>query len=248
VPNLNRVQLFVTCIIDSLFPEVGEATVAVLERLGLTVEFPEAQTCCGQPGYNAGFRASARDLALRFLDVFEPSPAPIVTPSGSCAAMVIHGYPDLLRDDPVNFARAQALAARTFEFSHFLVGVLGVDPATVGAASAFTGRVTFHTACHLTRGLRQGADGPRLLQAVPGAEVVPLPHADECCGFGGLFAVKHGEVSAAMLDKKLANVRDTAAATLVSCDMSCLLHLEGGLRRDGAPVRCLHLAEVLARQ
>jgi L-lactate dehydrogenase complex protein LldE len=247
VPTISRVQLFITCIIDSLFPEVGEATVAVLERLGLTVEFPAAQTCCGQPGYNAGFRADARALALRFLDVFEGSPAPIVTPSGSCAAMVIHGYPDLLRDDPVNFKRAQALAARTYEFSQFLVEVLGVDPAEVAGASTFTGRATFHTACHLTRGLGQGAAGQALLAAVPGAQVVPLPHADQCCGFGGLFAVKHGDVSAAMLDKKLDHVRATAADTLVSCDMSCLMHLAGGLRRDQAPVRCLHLAEVLAQ-
>lgn len=220
---------------------------AVLERLGVAVDFPAAQTCCGQPGYNAGFRPEARDLALRFLDVFEPSPAPIVTPSGSCAAMIIHGYPDLLRDDPVNFKRAQALAARTYEFSQFLTEALGVDPAAVGAASHFAGRATFHTACHLTRGLGLGAAGQTLLAAVPGAEVVPLPHADECCGFGGLFAVKHGEVSSAMLDKKLSNVRATEAGTLVSCDMSCLMHLEGGLRRDQAPVRCLHLAEVLAQ-
>ena len=219
----------------------------VLERLGVEVEFPAEQTCCGQPGYNAGFRPEARDLALRFIDVFEKSPAPIVTPSGSCAAMIIHGYPDLLRDDPANLKRAEAVAARTYEFSQFLVEALGVDPAIVGAASKFTGKATFHTACHLTRGLGQGAAGQALLAAVPGAEVVPLPRADTCCGFGGLFAVKHGEVSSAMLDNKLANVRATGAEALVSCDMSCLMHLEGGLRRDQAPVRCLHLAEVLAQ-
>src|SRR5690349_9221082 len=164
VPKIERVQLFITCIIDSLFPSVGEATVAVLERLGVAVDFPEAQTCCGQPGYNAGFREAARDLALRFLDVFEPSPAPIVTPSGSCAAMVIHGYPDLLRDEPANFKRAQALAARTYEFSQFLTEALQVDPAEAAAASKFTGRTTFHTACHLTRGLGMGAAGQTLLK------------------------------------------------------------------------------------
>ncbi|MCC7358867.1 MAG: (Fe-S)-binding protein [Anaerolineales bacterium] len=247
MPTIPRVQLFITCIIDSLFPEVGEAVVTVLERLGVAVEFPAEQTCCGQPGYNAGFRPQARDLALRFLDIFEQSPAPIVTPSGSCAAMIIHGYPDLLRDDPVNCKRAEAVAARTYEFAHFLVAVLGVDPATVAATSTFTGKATFHTACHLTRGLGQGAAGQALLAAVPGADVVPLPQAEVCCGFGGLFAVKHGEVSAAMLDNKLANVRATGAEALVSCDMSCLMHLEGGLRRDHTAVRCLHLAEVLAR-
>ncbi len=252
-----RVQFFVTCIVDSLYPAVGEAMVSVLERLGVEVEFPEAQTCCGQPNYNAGFRREARQLALHFLDVFAPpSPGgrgargegelPIVTPSGSCAAMVVHGYPDLFaaERDPRNLARAQAVAARTYEFSQFLVEVLKVGPAQLG--SRFDGKLTYHPSCHLLRGLGVKDAAQKLLAGVQGAEVVPLPNAEECCGFGGLFAVKHGDISGAMLDKKLENVRASGAQTVVGCDMSCLMHMQGGLSRHGSPVRCMHLAEVLA--
>ncbi len=237
-----RVQLFVTCIIDSLFPHVGEAVVEVLERLGVAVEFPEAQTCCGQPGYNGGFRAEARDLALKFMTVFEKSNAPIVTPSGSCAAMLIHGYPDLFADDPPNLARAQALAARTYEFAQFLVEVLKVDD--LGAK--FNGSLTYHPSCHLARGLGIKVAPLQLLSKVRGAEFTPLPNADECCGFGGLFAIKHSDISGAMLDKKLDNLRASKATTLVGCDMSCLMHIQGALSRDESRVRCVHLAEVLA--
>jgi L-lactate dehydrogenase complex protein LldE len=245
-PPQPRVQLFITCIIDSLFPEVGEAVVRLLERHGVGVDFPEAQTCCGQPGYNAGFRGEARRLALSFIDLFERLPHPVVTPSGSCAAMVVHGYPDLFFDDPPNHARAEALAQRTYELSQYLVDVLGLDPAAVGGASPFHGRVTYHPSCHLSRGLGVTEAPLRLLAAVPGAEVTPLPQAAECCGFGGLFAVKHGDISAAMLDKKLESVKASGATTLVCADMSCLMHMQGGLRRDGSPVQCLHLAQVLA--
>ena len=245
-PKFSKVQLFVTCIVDSLFPEVGEATVAVLERLGLEVEFPEAQICCGQPGYNAGFRADARRLALHTLAVFEASPAPVIVPSGSCAAMVVHGFADLFQDDPPNLARAHALAARTFEFSQFLIDILGLDPATVTGGTRLDETVTFHTSCHLLRGLEVKDAGQKLLGAVPGITLVPLPAADQCCGFGGLFSVKHGDISSAMLDNKLAAVRTTGASTVVACDMSCLMHMQGGLSRDGSLVRCRHLANVLA--
>ncbi len=242
MPKLARVQLFITCIVDSLYPEVGEAVVDVLERLGVDVDFPEAQTCCGQPGYNAGFRAEAHQLAVNFLDAFEKSDAPIVTPSGSCAAMVIHGYADLFADDPSNLARAKALAARMYEFSQFLVDVLGVTH--VGAK--FDGKLTYHPSCHLLRGLSVKEAAPRLLAHVDGAEVVPLPNAEECCGFGGLFSIKHGDISGAMLDRKLESVRATGAQTVVGCDMSCLMHMQGGLSRDGSQVRCVHLAEALS--
>lgn len=237
-----RVQLFITCIADTLFPQVGEAVVEVLERLGLEVAFPEAQTCCGQPAFNGGFQTEAREVALRFLDVFEPTaPDPIVTPSGSCAAMVVHAYAELFRDDPVNRARAEAVAARTYEFAQFLVEGLGVTD--VGAR--FEGALTYHASCHLLRelGVR---DAPRaLLAKVRGAEVKPLTGAEECCGFGGLFAVKYGALSGAILDKKLENLAASGAETLVGCDMSCLMHIQGGLHRDGRNIQCLHLAEVL---
>lgn len=241
-----RVQLFVTCIIDSLFPQVGESVVTVLERLGVEVLFAEAQTCCGQPGYNAGFRPEARRLALNVLDLFESTHEPIVVPSGSCAAMLVHGFADLFADDPPQLARAQALAARTYEFSQFLIDVLKLDPAAVAGGSVLSGRVAYHGACHLARGLGVREAAPRLLGALPGAEVVTFAGADECCGFGGLFSVKHGDVSAAMLDKKLTNLRASQPATLVSCDMSCLMHISGALRRDGSAIDCRHLAEVLA--
>ncbi len=222
----------------------------VLERLGLEVLFPESQTCCGQPGYNSGFQAEARRLALHALDVFERSPAPVVIPSGSCGAMVVKGYPHLFAHEPALLARAQALAARTYEFSQFLTEVLNVDLATVLAAqpeqAAPAGKFTYHAACHLVRELGVTDAATRLLGAVPGLELVPLPGVEQCCGFGGLFAVKHDAISTAMLDKKLAYVRQTGAATVVGCDMSCLMHMQGALSRDGATIRCVHLAEVLA--
>jgi L-lactate dehydrogenase complex protein LldE len=238
-----HIQLFVTCIVDSLFPEVGEAVVTVLERLGVEVRFLEAQTCCGQPAYNGGFRAESKQVALKFLEVFEPTaPDPIVVPSGSCAAMVTHAYADLFRDDPANLARAQAVAARTYEFAQFLVDVLGVTD--VGAR--FAGKLTYHASCHLLR-YQHVIDQPRaLLARVAEAEVLPLTGAEECCGFGGLFAIKHGPLSGAILDKKIENLTAAGAQTLVGCDMSCLLHIQGGLHRDGVPVQCRHLAEILA--
>jgi L-lactate dehydrogenase complex protein LldE len=239
-----RVQLFITCIVDSIYPLVGEAVVQVLERLGVEVEFPEAQTCCGQPGYNAGFRDEARQLALNFLDVFEKSEAPVVTPSGSCAAMIVHGFPDLFAEDAPNLARAKALAARTYEFSQYLVDVLQVE----AVEARFSGSLTYHPSCHLLRGLVVKEAPQKLLAHVQGAEVISLPNAEECCGFGGLFAIKHGDVSSAILDRKLESIRATKAGTVVGCDMSCLMHIQGALTRDNSLVRCLHLAEVLVKR
>jgi L-lactate dehydrogenase complex protein LldE len=242
-----RAQLFINCLADSLFPEVGEAVVTVLERLGLRVDFRAAQTCCGQPAYNGGFWDEARRMAEGFLDTFaDTAPDPVVAPSGSCAAMVRHGFPALFADQPARRRQAQELAARTYELSQFLVEVLGVDDAGQALGAGFDGRLTYHPACHLTRGLGVVEAPLRLLRTVRGAEVVPLPNASDCCGFGGLFAVKHGDVSAAILDAKLENVRATGADALVSADLSCLMHLAGGLRRDGSGIRCLHLAQVLA--
>lgn len=238
-----RVQLFVTCIVDSLYPQVGEATVTVLERLGLEVCFLEAQTCCGQPAYNGGFWNESRQVAVHFLEVFEATaPDPIVCPSGSCAAMVTHGYLDLFKDDAKNLARAQALAARTFELSQFLVDIMGVTD--VGAHAS--GKLTYHPSCHLLRFLHVAEQPRQLLSNVRSAEVVPLPAAEECCGFGGLFAIKHSDISGAILDKKIENIQKTGAPILVGCDMSCLMHIQGGLSRDKVDVQCQHLAEILA--
>ncbi len=239
---MNEVLLFITCIVDSLYPEVGEATVGVLERLGMTVEFPEGQTCCGQPAYNAGYRPEARQLAEQFLAVFERQPdLPIVTPSGSCAAMLVHGYPDLFRDDPALRARAEAIAGRTYELTQYLVDVLGVTD--VGAQ--WEGTLAYHPSCHALRGLGVVEAPRRLLENVRGATLVPLPGADECCGFGGLFSIKHGDISSAMLQQKIKGIRASGAATVVTGDASCLMHMNGGLSRQGLPQRVKHIAEVL---
>lgn len=237
------VQLFITCIVDALYPDVGEAAVAVLERVGVKAEFPMAQTCCGQPGYNAGYRADARPVALHFLDVFSRTEGPIVTPSGSCAAMIKHGYPDLFADDPLNRPRARAVAARTFEFSQFLVHELGVTD--VGAH--YEGALTYHPSCHLLRGLGEREAPLILLKHVRGAALVELPGAEECCGFGGLFSVKQPEVSGEMLARKMNNLRAGNAPLAVTCDAGCLTHLNGGLHRAGNAQRVVHLAEILAK-
>jgi L-lactate dehydrogenase complex protein LldE len=239
---MTKVLFFVTCIIDSLYPEIGEAAVGVLERLGVTVEFPEAQVCCGQPAYNAGFRPEARAVAQQFMAAFEPWPdLPIVTPSGSCAAMLIHGNHDLFRDDPALAARAEALAARIYEFTQYLVDGLGVTD--VGAR--WPGQLAYHAACHSLRGLGV-LDAPlRLLENVREAEVVPLPGADECCGFGGLFSIKYGNLSSAILERKLRLIHSSGAATIVTGDASCMMHMNGGLSRQGTSQRVVHIAEIL---
>ncbi len=240
--DLITVQLFITCIIDSLYPDIGEAVVKVLERVGARVEFPTAQTCCGQPAYNGGYRADARAVALHFLDVFSQTGGPIVTPSGSCAAMIEHGYPDLFADDPINLPRANALAARTFEFSQYLVHQLGITD--VGAR--YDGALTYHPSCHLLRGLREKGAPLALLSRVRGATILELPGAEECCGFGGLFSVKMPDGSGEMLARKIDNIRATAAPVVVTSDASCLTHINGGLHRQGGAQRVAHLAEILA--
>lgn len=222
-----RVALLVTCLVDTLSPQVGRATVTVLERLGHEVVFPRDQTCCGQLHRNSGHAEEAAVLEARLADVFADAEA-VVVPSGSCAAHVR--------------AHGGALAERVFELSELLVDRLGVED--VGAR--FDGRITYHPTCHSLRLLRLGDQPLRLLRAVEGLELVPLPDATECCGFGGMFAVKNADVSSAMLRDKLAAVTATGADAVCACDASCLLHIGGGLERGGSPVRALHLAEVLA--
>jgi L-lactate dehydrogenase complex protein LldE len=229
----------VTCLGDALFPDAGVATVRLLRRLGVAVEFPAAQTCCGQPHFNSGFRDDARDLARHTLRTFDDGRL-VVTPSGSCAAMVKLEYPELFHDDPAWHARAADLAARTHELSDFLVNVLRVDD--VGAR--FEGRVTYHMACHL-RGLGLLTEPERLLRRVRGLEYVPLERADECCGFGGSFAVRFPGISGAMVGDKAGFIEKTGAAAVVATDAGCLMNIAGCLRRRGSRVRALHLAQVL---
>ncbi len=238
-----EVALFATCLVDQLFPHVADAAVAVLRRAGVKVGFPQAQTCCGQVAFNDGFWPQARALAVRFLETFEAAEA-IVTPSGSCAAMVREFYPRVLRDDPALAARATALARRTYELSEYLVTVLDWED----AAARFPHRVVYHPSCHGLRTLGVSAQPLRLLRRVAGLELRPLRNAEECCGFGGMFAVKYAALSSAMLDAKIAAIEESAAEFVTATDVSCLMHIDGGLRRRGSAVRTIHLAEILAAQ
>jgi L-lactate dehydrogenase complex protein LldE len=240
-----RVALFVTCLSDTLFPDTGKATVAVLERLGHEVVFPEAQTCCGQMHANSGYQTEAVPLVRRFVRIFgDPSFDAVVTPSGSCAAMVHDQYPRLaaLAGDGELAAGVEDLGSRVFELSQFLVDRLGVED--VGAS--FPHCVTYHPTCHSLRLLKVGDAPLRLLRAVRGIDLVELPEATSCCGFGGTFAVKNADTSTAMLADKLRAVLDTGAEVCTSLDNSCLMQIGGGLSRQRSGVRPVHLAEILA--
>jgi L-lactate dehydrogenase complex protein LldE len=240
-----RAALFITCFNDTLFPGVGRATVAVLERLGVEVAFPEEQTCCGQMHWNTGYQLEAAPLARRFVRTFADAEA-IVCPSASCAGMVREAYPRLaaLAGDG-ELARASAeVLPRGYELTEFLVDVLGAED--VGAS--FPHRVTYHPTCHSLRALHVGDRPQRLLRAVHGIDLVELEEAGECCGFGGTFAVKNADTSVAMLSDKLRHVLDTRAEVCAAADTSCLMHIGGGLRRQRAGTRTMHLAEILAAQ
>ncbi len=236
-----RASLLVTCLVDLLYPEVGVAMVRLLRRLGVTVDVPSNQTCCGLPLFNSGYRREAARVAKRTIPLFRSSEH-VVVPSGSCAWMVKKEYPGLLHDDPVGKAEAEALAGRTYELSQFLVTVLGVTR----VASDFRGKVTYHDSCHLLRGLGESSTPRTLLANLEGVEVIELPGADECCGFGGSFSVRLPEVSTSILQKKIANIEKTGAECLVACDAGCIMQMGGGLTRNGSSVQALHLAQLLA--
>jgi L-lactate dehydrogenase complex protein LldE len=234
---MSTAALFVTCVADQLFPDTAMATVRVLEAAGVTVEFPAAQTCCGQPAYTAGEPDAAARLARHHLDVFAPYDA-VVAPSGSCAAMVRHHYTELL---PSRGAEVDALAAKTFEVTEYLVDVLGIDD--IGARLDTT--VTVHDACHGLRALRI-TNQPRALLAHAGATIVEMTEADTCCGFGGVFALNYPEVSTRLADAKLGHARTTSARWLASTDLACLMHLDGRRRRTGGGPEPVHVATLLA--
>jgi len=230
-----RVSLFVPCYTDTLFPEAAIATVRLLERLGHEVEFREEQTCCGQIHANSGYERDARRLAERFVRIFGDADV-VVAPSASCVGTVRDHY------ERLGVAGAAELAPRVLELSELLVGRLGADD--VGAS--FEGRVAYHPTCHSLRAIRVGDKPVRLLRKVRGLDLVDFPHADECCGFGGTFAVKNADVSAAMLADKVAALEASGADVVAATDGSCLMHIGGGLARSGSPIRALHLAEILA--
>lgn len=235
-----RIALFITCLADVLRPEAGRATVRLLRRLGHDVTFPAGQTCCGQPFYNSGFADLARRQAQQTIAALDDCET-VVLPSGSCAAMIKLEFPHLLRDDPGWHERAAGLAARTFELGDLLVNRLKLTD--VGAK--FDGKVTYHYACHL-RGLGLSDECEMLLKSVGGLTYLPLSRMDQCCGFGGSFAVRYPEISTAMVDDKVKCIEQTGAEFVVSTDTGCLMNIGGRLRRRGSRVRPLHLAEVLA--
>ena len=236
-----RIGLFVTCLTDTLFPDTGKAMVTVLERLGHQVEFPMGQACCGQMHLNSGYRREAAGMVPRFARAFGDYEA-IVTPSASCGAMIPDSYPSLAQDDPALARDLTALVPRVHDLATFLTGVLGTED--VGAR--FPHRVTYHPTCHSLRLLRVGDRPLRLLRRVAGIDLVELPDAEVCCGFGGTFAIKNGAVSTAMLADKMRAVLTTGAEVCTAGDSSCLMHIGGGLSRLRAGVRTVHLAEILA--
>lgn len=240
----SKAQLFVTCIIDTLYPEIGESVVQLLEESGVVVEFPTDQTCCGQPAFNAGMRSEARQMAKHTIQVFENFPGDIVIPSGSCTGMVKHGYLELFADDPAWLLRAQEMAARTYEFTEYLVDILGIEQFN----AQFQGQVTYHSSCHLLRDIGIDRQPQVLLKNIEGANFIPLPKREECCGFGGLFSIEHPEISKEMLDRKIHNFLETGADTLVACDAGCIAHISGGLHRKNLDRQVMHIAELLVNR
>jgi L-lactate dehydrogenase complex protein LldE len=238
-----RVALFITCLGDQFFPQVGECVVKILRRLGVEVTFDPRQTCCGQPAFNTGYRQEAREVAEGVLDLFDDADY-IVAPSGSCTSMMRVFYPELFRGDAAKLAKVERLRTRLFEFSEFLVKILKVED--LGAS--FPHRVAYHDSCHLLRELHIEDEPRRLLRAVRNVELVDLQDNQLCCGFGGTFSVKFPEVSVAMGKDKLRAAVTAGAEYLVANDSGCLMHLAGLIHRQGLRLKTLHLAEVLAQQ
>ena len=243
------ISLFIACYNDTLFPNTGKAVVAVLERLGHRVEFRREQTCCGQMHYNSGYHRDALRLMRHFLDVFDGAET-ICAPSSSCVSMIRDHFPKLAEklteksDSPELRERVAALVPRVFEFSELLVDKLGIED----AGAFFPHSVTFHASCHGLRSLKLGDKPVRLLRAVRGLRLVELPESDQCCGFGGVFAIKNADVSAAMLSDKTQAILSSGAEVCTACDNSCLMHIYGALHRQRTGVRTLHLAEILAAE
>jgi len=237
-----QVSLFVTCLAETFYPRAAIAVVKVLEHLGCEVDFPSAQTCCGQPQYNNGFHAETADLARRMIRIFEHS-GRVVTPSGSCAAMVRDYYPELLHDDPAYAQGARELADKTFEFIEFLVNDMRVDFKSMNLR--WSGTVTYHYSCHL-RGLGVTNEAEQVIEAIGDLDYRPLRKKEQCCGFGGTFAVKYPEISGTMVRDKVQCIGETGADYVISNDSGCTMNLAGSCRRESAGVRFITLAEILA--
>lgn len=240
-----KVALFVTCLADLFFPEVGKSVVRVLEGQGVEVDVPLQQTCCGQPAYNSGYPEESREAARHFVRMFAPymdGEWVIVLPSGSCAAMIREVYPKLLADEPERLELLLRIRGRVYEFSEFLVHCLGVER----IAAAYPAKATVHHSCHMSRVLGLREEPLKVLEQVQGLELVPLSNAEDCCGFGGTFAVKMPHISTAMGEEKLQHIGETEADVVVTSDLGCLMHLSGLARRTGRPLVFKHVAQILA--
>ena len=236
-----KVSLFIPCLVEHFHPQIGEATARVLARANVELDYPEGQTCCGQPQYKTGQRKHARKLARHFLDIFEGAEA-VVSPSGSCVSMVRNYYPELFRDEARWYDRAVELGKRVFEFTEFLVNVLGVTD--VGAS--WNGKAVYHDSCQVSRALGIRREPRALLSHVRGLELLEMEQAEVCCGFGGTFSLQFPAVSEAMVEEKVSHITATAAQFVISAEVSCLMNIGGYLEKQGHPVRAIHIAEVLA--
>lgn len=236
-----KASLFITCVADAMYANIGKSAVKVLRKLGVELDFPKKQTCCGQPGYNSGYFEETKRSAKHMIEVFKDSEH-VIFLSGSCAAMVRETYIDLLKDEPEWQERAKDLAKRTFEFSEFIVKVLKVT--NLGAE--LKAKATYHHSCHMTRELKVVDEPIQLLSNVKGLEFVELPYKGDCCGFGGTFSVKMPDISMAMVQEKTEHVDETDADILVGSDMACIMNIQGRMNRNGQKVRTMHVAEVLA--
>ncbi len=234
-----KVTLFATCLVDMFQGDVGKAVVEVLERLGCDIDFPEDQICCGQPAYNSGYVEESKNAMKKMITAFEHAEY-VVSPSGSCAYM-LKEYQEVFKGDPIWEPKAQALAAKTYEFTEFIVNVLMIED--VGAY--LEGKATYHTSCHMTRFLGVKEAPFQLLKNVKGLHYVDLPGKDRCCGFGGTFSVKMGNISGEMVNEKVLNVEETGADIVIGADAGCLLNIGGRIQRQGKPIKVMHIAEVL---
>lgn len=239
--NDKSVTLFIQCLVDGMYPEVGEAVVRLFENLNIPVDIPIDQTCCGQPAFNSGYRREALTAARRFIKIFEGARV-IVCPSGSCVDMVKHQYPVLFRDDPAWLRRALAVSCKIYELTEYIVDVLKIED--VGAS--FEGKITYHDSCHLLRNLGVTDQPRKLIAKVRGAKLIEMKNAQKCCGFGGLFSVKFPDISTAILEEKIANIIAAGADAVVGCDISCLMNIEGMLKRKNVSIKTLHIAQLLA--
>jgi len=235
------VTLFVQCLVDSLYPEVGTAMVSLFEKMEIPFDIPLAQTCCGQPAFNSGYRKEATVAAKRFIEIFESSHV-IVCPSGSCVDMVKHQYPGLFENGSSWQKRALDISGKIFELTEYLVDVLGLED--VGAR--FEGKVTYHESCHLSRNLGIKDQPRRLIAHVQDCQLIEMEHADKCCGFGGTFAVKFPDISTAILEEKIDHIIQAGVDAVVGCDISCLMNIQGMLSRKNSSIKTLHIAQLLA--